>query len=25
VMTAHGGVNQFGAACFISVNSLSHP
>jgi hypothetical protein len=25
VMTAHGGVNAFGAACFISANSLSHP
>jgi hypothetical protein len=25
VMTAHGGVNAFGADCFISANSLSHP
>ena len=25
VMTAHGGVNALGAACFISANSLSHP
>jgi hypothetical protein len=25
VMTAHGGVNAFGAPCFISANSLSHP
>jgi hypothetical protein len=25
VMTAHAGVNQFGAACFVSANSLSHP
>ncbi|MFL6137146.1 MAG: hypothetical protein ACJ74O_05025 [Frankiaceae bacterium] len=24
VMTGHGGVNGLGAACFISVNSLSH-
>jgi hypothetical protein len=25
VMTAHGGVNALGAACFVSANSLSHP
>jgi hypothetical protein len=25
VMTAHGGVNAFGTACFISANSLAHP
>jgi hypothetical protein len=25
VMTAHGGVNALGAACFISADSLSHP
>jgi hypothetical protein len=25
VMAAHGGVNAFGAACFVSANSLSHP
>jgi hypothetical protein len=25
VMTAHGGVNAFGSACFISANSLAHP
>jgi hypothetical protein len=25
VMAAHGGVNGLGAACFISLNSLSHP